>query len=61
MSNVTTVYSEEERDNFAIAFTAWVIYNDDAAALRAAGATGGQLLAKYKSRPFIDNSNPNQQ
>jgi hypothetical protein len=47
------LYTKEERDDFAIAFAAWVLYNDEAAAMRFAGATGYQLLEKYKDRPFI--------
>lgn len=47
------VQSDEDRDNFAIAFAAWC-RGSEAKAYIEAGASAGELLKKYKSRPYVD-------
>lgn len=47
----------EERDNFAISFAVWALHDPQAKAYQEAGITAYGLLEKYKSRPFIDTIN----
>jgi hypothetical protein len=52
--------SEDDRDNFAIAFMAWALYDPQAIAMREARISAGDLLEKYKSRPYIDSDTQKQ-
>lgn len=47
-------YTQEERDNFAISFAIWCLYDPQAHFYQNAGLTAYQLLEKYKDRPFVD-------
>lgn len=51
----------EEKDNFAISFAVWAMHNTQAQAYQAAGITAYNLLEKYKSRPYIDTENTDNQ
>lgn len=52
---------EEDKENFAIAFAVWALHDPQAQAYQSAGITAYELLEKYKSRAYIDNSNPTNQ
>jgi hypothetical protein len=45
---------QEDRDNFAIAFAVWAIHDPQAIAYRQARISAGDLLRKYKDRPYIN-------
>lgn len=53
--------NDESKGNFAIAFATWAMYDPQAKAYQEAGITAGDLLRKYKSRPYIDTNNPHHQ
>lgn len=53
-------YTEEERDNFAIAYAIWVKYDAQAQMYLDSGVTAYKLLELYKDRPFI-NTDPSKQ
>lgn len=55
-----TQAGEGERDQFAMAYARWAMYDPQAKAYREARVTASKLLELYKSRPYID-TNPNNQ
>jgi len=53
-------YTEEERDNFAIAYAIWCMFDPQAKAYRETGCSAYKLLQLYKDRPYI-NTDPSVQ
>lgn len=52
--------TDAERDNFAISFAGW-LKGAEGQMYEATGMSAYALLEKYKSRPFINTFNPEQQ
>lgn len=53
-------YTEEERDNFAIAFCAWYCHSEDAKIYKSQKLSTGQILKLYKDRPYLKTDKPEQ-
>lgn len=53
-SNGEKIYTEEDRDLFAMSFLVFALYDPRAVALRDAHSPAGAILDLYKDRAYID-------
>lgn len=60
MSNTDKLYTQEERDLFAMAFAVWCM-GPEGEMYRATKMSLYKLLKTYMDRPYIDVQNPQQQ